>query len=62
VCGGLNQTAQHVGQVTVRCPVRPGEQEQGDQPTSTFGGIKRWPLTQMFGSHSPSASERMFEY
>lgn len=61
VCGSLNHTAQQVGQVTVRWPVLPGTQEQGDQPTRTFGGISRWPSTQMFGNHSPSVSERMFE-
>jgi hypothetical protein len=61
-CGGLNHTAQHVWHVTVRCPSRPGLQEHGDQPTSTFGGIRRWPFGQMFGNHSPSKSERMFEY
>ena len=62
VCGGLNQTAQHAWQVTVRWPVLPGTHEQGDQPMRAFGGISRWPLTQMFGNHSPSGSERMFEY
>lgn len=52
VCGGRYQTAPHVTQVTVRCPDRPGEHEHGNHATSTFGGISRWPLAQMLGSHS----------
>jgi hypothetical protein len=61
VCGGLNQIAPQVLQVTVRCPERPGAHEHGDQSTSTFGAVSRCPLAQMFGNHPADPFERMFE-